>query len=207
MKMNFDKDKFENDSKTYKELHEDAINNFNTNINKYIAEYEKIKNDLIRVEKSKDLQIQNLEKLNKQLTEENFEIKQEMQILKNTSKNKKKIFDENEQNLAKIKYQFNKLKEENDMNETENKKIKDDKEQIIIDYEIKIKKLKEEYENKIYYWEDINDKQNKKINIIEQKAMEMVKAQQVISEKLKRELNNAINYYEGIIANLQGGNK
>ena len=93
------------------------------------------------------------------------------------------------------------------MNETENKKIKDDKEQIIIDYEIKIKKLKEEYENKIYYWEDINDKQNKKINIIEQKAMEMVKAQQVISEKLKRELNNAINYYEGIIANLQGGNK
>ena len=207
MKMNFDKDKFENDSKTYKELHEDAINNFNTNINKYIAEYEKIKNDLIRVEKSKDLQIQNLEKLNKQLTEENFEIKQEIQILKNTSKNKKKIFDENEQNLAKIKYQFNKLKEENDMNETENKKIKDDKEQIIIDYEIKIKKLKEEYENKIYYWEDINDKQNKKINIIEQKAMEMVKAQQVISEKLKRELNNAINYYEGIIANLQGGNK
>ena len=70
-----------------------------------------------------------------------------MQILKNTAKNKKKIFDENEQNLAKIKYQFNKLKEENDMNETENKKIKDDKEQIIIDYEIKIKKLKEEYEN------------------------------------------------------------
>ena len=65
--------------------------------------------------------------------------------------------------------------------------------------------MKEEYENKIYYWEDINDKQNKKINIIEQKAMEMVKAQQVISEKLKRELNNAINYYEGIIANLQGG--
>ena len=60
-----------------------------------------------------------------------------------------------------------------------------------------------------YMFEDIepklNDKQNKKINIIEQKAMEMVKAQQVISEKLKRELNNAINYYEGIIANYQGG--
>ena len=99
MKMKLDKDKFESDSKTYNELHEDAINNFNTNINKYIAEYEKIKNDLIRVEKSKDLQIQNLEKLNKQLTEENFEIKQEMQILKNTVKNKKKIFEENEQNL------------------------------------------------------------------------------------------------------------
>ena len=41
--------------------------------------------------------------------------------------------------------------------------------------------------------------------MIEQKAKEMVKAQQIISEKYKRELNNAINYYEGIIANYQGG--
>ena len=76
---------------------------------------------------------------------------------------------------------------------------------MITFYEIKIKKLTEEYENKIFYLEDINDKQNKKITLIEQKAMEMVKGQQVISEKLKRELNNAINYYEGIISNFQGG--
>ena len=102
MKMKLDKDKFENDSKTYNELQEEAENNFNTNINKYISEYEKIKNDLIRIEKSKDLQLQNLEKVNKQLTEENFEIKQEIQILKNSEKNNKKIFEGNEQNLAKI---------------------------------------------------------------------------------------------------------
>ena len=76
---------------------------------------------------------------------------------------------------------------------------------MITFYEIKIKKLTEEYENKIFYLEDINDKQNKKITLIEQKAMEMVKGQQVISEKFKRELNNAINYYEGIISNFQGG--
>ena len=75
---------------------------------------------------------------------------------------------------------------------------------MITYYEIKIKKLKEEYENKIFYLEDINDKQSKKITMVEQKAMEMVKAQQVISEKFKRELNNAINYYEGIISNYQG---
>ena len=74
---------------------------------------------------------------------------------------------------------------------------------MITYYEIKIKKLKEEYENKIFYLEDINDKKNKKIVMVEQKAMEMVKAQQVISEKFKRELNNAINYYEGIISNYQ----
>ena len=107
--MKLDKDKFANDSKMYNELQEEAENNFNTNINKYISEYEKIKNDLIRIEKSKDMQIQNLEKINKQLQEENFEMKQEMQILKNNEKNKKKIFEENEINLEKIKFEFNKL--------------------------------------------------------------------------------------------------
>ena len=131
-------------------------------------------------------------------------IRTEIQILKNTEKNRRRILEENEQNLEKIKYEFGKIKEENNINENENYRIKNEKEQMITYYEIKIKKLKEEYENKIFYLEDINDKQNKKIVMVEQKAMEMVKAQQVISEKFKRELNNAINYYEGIISNYQG---
>ena len=186
-------------------MQEEAENKFNNNVNKYLNEYEKVKNELIRIEKTKDLQIQNLEKINKNLEEENFEIKQEIQILKNSERNRKKILEDNEQNLQKLKHEYNKIKEEKDLNESEYNKIKNEKEQMMAYYEIKIKKMTEEYENKLFYLEDINDKQNKKITLIEQKAKEMVKAQQVISEKFKRELNNAINYYEGIIANYQSG--
>ena len=125
--------------------------------------------------------------------------------MKNSEKKRQKILDENEQNYEKIKYEMYKIKEEKDINEIENNRIKNDKQQLIVNYETKIKNMKEDYENKIYYLEDINEEQKKKIALIEQKAMELVKDQQVISEKLKRELNNAINYYEGIIANYQGG--
>ena len=92
-------------------MQEEFETKFNSNVNKYLNEYEKVKNDLIRVEKSKDLQIQNLEKINKNLEEENSEIKQEIQILKNSERNRKKILEENEQILEKIKYELNKVKE------------------------------------------------------------------------------------------------
>ena len=128
----------------------------------------------------------------------------EMQRLKNGTKERKMFLKETEQNYEKVKYELNRVKEDKLLNENENNRIKNEKEQMIAFYEIKIKKMKEEYENKIFYLEDINDKQSKKITMVEQKAMEMVKAQQVISEKFKRELNNAINYYEGIISNYQG---
>ena len=128
--------------------------------------------------------------------------------MKNGAKERKMFLEETEQNYEKVKYELNRVKEDKLLNENENNRIKNEKEQMIAFYEIKIKKMKEEYENKIFYLEDVNDDQAKKMAKIEQKAMEMVKAQQNISDKLKRELNNAINYYEGIIANnYQGGNK
>ena len=125
--------------------------------------------------------------------------------MKNGAKERKMFLEETEQNYEKVKYELNRVKEDKLLNENENNRIKNEKEQMMAYYEIKIKKMTEEYENKLFYLEDINDKQNKKITLIEQKAKEMVKAQQVISEKFKRELNNAINYYEGIIANYQSG--
>ena len=65
----------------------------------------------------------------------------------------------------------NRNKEDKLLNENENNRIKNEKEQMIAFYEIKIKKMKEEYENKIFYLEDVNDDQAKKMAKIEQKAM------------------------------------
>ena len=127
MKLKLEKDKYENDSKTYNELQEESENKFNTNINKYIAEYEKVKNELINTEKNKDMQIQNLEKLCKNLEEENFEIKQEMQILKNGVKERKMFLEETEQNYEKVKYELNRVKEDKLLNENENNRIKNEK--------------------------------------------------------------------------------
>lgn len=43
------------------------------------------------------------------------------------------------------------------------------------------------------------EKQKKQLSTIEGKAWDMVKKQQAITEKYKKELKETINYYEGII--------
>ena len=105
-------------------------------------------------------------------------------------------------NLYELQNELNRMNIEKRNNNDENNRIKNEKEKLIAIYESKIKKITENYENKIFYLEDIKDKQNKKLSLLENKAIEMVKSQQLITDKYKKELNNAVTYYEGIINNI-----
>ena len=205
LKLNLEKDKYKADNATNAQLLEDAENKYNSEKNKYFNDYIKAKEELNLVEKSKTDEINNLIRINKELENENNEIKYEIQILKNDEKYRIKNVSNLQQNLNKLENELNQMRTQKSYYDKENDKIKNDKEQLIAMYEQRIKKMKEDYENKIYYLEDINEKQNKKLNLMENKAFEMVKNQQIITEKYKKELNNAINYYEGFISNLSTG--
>ena len=205
LKLNLEKDKYKADNATNAQLLEDAENKYNSEKNKYFNDYIKAKEELNLVEKSKTDEINNLIRINKELENENNEIKYEIQILKNDEKYRIKNVSNLQQNLNKLENELNQMRTQKSYYDKENDKIKNDKEQLIAMYEQRIKKMKEDYENKIYYLEDINEKQNKKLNLMENKAFEMVKNQQIITEKYKKELNNAINYYEGVISNLSTG--
>ena len=205
VKFNFEKDKYITDNKTNAQLLEDAENKYNSEKNRILNDYIKANEKLNLIEKNKTEEINNLIRINKELEMENSEIKSEIQILKNDEKNRIKNINNLEQNLYNLQNELNQMRLQKYNYDNENDKIKNDKEQIIALYEQRIKKIKEDYENKIYYLEDINEKQNKKLNLMENKAFEMVKNQQIITEKYKKELNNAINYYEGIITNLSTG--
>ena len=132
-------------------------------------------------------------------------MKNELEILRKEENNKNKNINNLQQNLYILENEIKKMKSDKNNNDIENKKIRNDKDELIARYEMRIKKIKEEYENKIFYLEDINEKQNKKLTMMENKAFEMVKNQQLITEKYKNELSNAINYYEGVINNVSSG--
>ena len=203
--MKIERDKYMENSQTNQQLIDEAEKNYNQKINEYSSLYEKAKIELETNEKSRNEEIQMLKERNLQLENENTSLKNDLAILKHDLKDRNKQIEDLENYKYNTQKDLNRMREYKENNDFEKVKIKNDNAKLITLYDNKIKNLTEEYENKIYYLEDIKEKQAKKLSLMESKALEMIKSQQLLTEKYKKELKNTINYYEGIINNQSSG--
>jgi kinetochore protein NDC80 len=203
--MKIERDKYMENSQTNQQLIDEAEKNYNQKINEYSSLYEKAKIELETNEKSRNEEIQMLKERYIQLENENTSLKNDLAILKHDLKDRNKQIEDLENYKYNTQKDLNRMREYKENNDFEKVKIKNDNAKLITLYDSKIKNLTEEYENKIYYLEDIKDKQAKKLSLMESKALEMIKSQQLLTEKYKKELINTINYYEGLINNQSSG--
>ena len=203
--MKIERDKYMENSQTNQQLIDEAEKNYNQKINEYSSLYEKAKIELETNEKSRNEEIQMLKERYIQLENENTSLKNDLAILKHDLKDRNKQIEDLENYKYNTQKDLNRMREYKENNDFEKVKIKNDNAKLITLYDNKIKNLTEEYENKIYYLEDIKEKQAKKLSLMESKALEMIKSQQLLTEKYKKELKNTINYYEGIINNQSSG--
>ena len=203
--MKIERDKYMENSQTNQQLIDEAEKNYNQKINEYSSLYEKAKIELETNEKSRNEEIQMLKERYIQLENENTSLKNDLAILKHDLKDRNKQIEDLENYKYNTQKDLNRMREYKENNDFEKVKIKNDNAKLITLYDNKIKNLTEEYENKIYYLEDIKNKQANKLSLMESKALEMIKSQQLLTEKYKKELKNTINYYEGIINNQSSG--
>ena len=203
--MKIERDKYMENSQTNQQLIDEAEKNYNQKINEYSSLYEKAKIELETNEKSRNEEIQMLKDRYIQLENENTSLKNDLAILKHDLKDRNKQIEDLENYKYNTQKDLNRMREYKENNDFEKVKIKNDNAKLITLYDNKIKNLTEEYENKIYYLEDIKNKQANKLSLMESKALEMIKSQQLLTEKYKKELKNTINYYEGIINNQSSG--
>ena len=89
-----------------------------------------------------------------------------------------------------------KINDENIKKELANAKERD---KFKSQYKKKLEKDKESNDNKIIYLENMVEKQKRQLSLAEGKALDMIKKQQMIIEKYKKELKNAVTRYENII--------
>ena len=173
--------RFLNENAIYINKYEDSQNKLNKISNDYMGNINELK---IKIE---ELENENV-KMGKDINSYNNKIKKcELKI---------KEFEQNEvelnrinSDLKNVNYEY--LKKSNAyVNEIDRLKAQ---------FKKQLEKEKEYNDNKIIYLENMVEKQKKQLSLAEGKALDMIKKQQMITEKYKKELQNAVTHYENII--------
>ena len=172
---------FQNENDIYIRKYEEAQNQLNKLSNESIGH----KNDLT-------IKIETLENQNKMMKNE----------INTLSKNEK-IYDKKIKNLEKnedeLKRINDELKKNNDEYLKNNSMYVKEIDRLQAQFKKRLENIKEINDNKIIHLENMVEKQKKQLSLAEGKALDMVKKQQIITEKYKKELQNAVNHYENII--------
>ena len=121
----------------------------------------------------------------------------------NTLSKNEKIYDKKIKNLEKnedeLKRINDELKKNNDEYLKNNSMYVKEIDRLQAQFKKRLENIKEINDNKIIHLENMVEKQKKQLSLAEGKALDMVKKQQIITEKYKKELQNAVNHYENII--------
>ena len=195
----FERDKYLSDCNLYKNEYDKINQTFHTENDYYIKQFEQAKTELNNISSKNNGIINELQIKNNQLENENKRMNDNINSLQN---DKKKY----EQNIKHLEAENNDLQKENNYLKQNNDKYMREKssytkelEKLHSQHKYEREQDKEINQNKIIQLENIVEKQKKQLSTIEGKAWDMVKKQQAITEKYKKELKETINYYEGII--------
>ena len=195
----FERDKYLSDCNLYKNEYDKINQTFHTENDYYIKQFEQAKTELNNISSKNNGIINELQIKNNQLENENKRMNDNINSLQN---DKKKY----EQNIKHLEAENNDLQKENNYLKQNNDKYMREKssytkelEKLHSQHKYEREQDKEINQNKIIQLENIVEKQKKQLSTIEGKAWDMVKKQQAITEKYKKELKEIINYYEGII--------
>ena len=199
MSYKIEKDKYLSDYNLYKNEFDKINQIFHIENDGYIKKYEEVQNELNNLSNKYIGIINELKVKNENLENEN-------RLMKNniSSYNKsEKVFEQKirylEKNEDGLKREIIDLKKDNDIYLKQKSSHIKEIERLKEQFKTQIQQDKEVYDNRIIYLENIVEKQNKQLSLVEGKALDMVKKQQTLTEKYKKELQNTINYYENII--------
>lgn len=194
-----ERDKYLSDYNLYKSEYDKINQTFHTENEFYIKQFEQAKNDLNNISSKNNGTINELQIKNNKLENENKRMNDNINSLQNEKKNYEQHIKNLESNNYNLEKDNNQLKKENDMYMREKSSHLKELERLHSKHEYEKKQDEEMNKNKIIKLENIVEKQKKQLSTIEAKAWDMIKKQQAITEKYKKELKDTINYYEGII--------
>jgi chromosome segregation ATPase len=194
-----ERDKYLSDYNLYKNEYDKINQTFHTENDFYINQFEQAKNELNNLSSKYNGTINELQIKNNNLENENKRMNENIISLQNEKKNYEQNIKHLEANNNDLQKEINDLRKNNDMYMREKSSHIKELEKLHSQHKYERDQDKEINQNKIIQMENIVEKQKKQLSTIETKAWEMIKKQQAITEKYKKELKDTINYYEGII--------
>ena len=195
----FERDKYLSDYNLYKNEYDKINQTFHTENDFYIKQFEQAKNELNNISSKFNGTINDLQIKNNKLENENKRMNDNINSLQNEKKNYEQHIKHLEANNNDLQRENNDLRRNNDMYMREKSAHTKKLEELHTQYKYERDQDKEINQNKIIQLENIVEKQKKQLSTIEGKAWDMIKKQQAITEKYKKELKDTISYYEGII--------
>ena len=194
-----EKDKYLYDYNLIRGEYDKIYQQFHIENNNYIKQYEEAQNkinnlssDYLEKINELNIKIENLENENKRMKSEINSFNK----VEKTFEQKILFLERNENELNRINSE---LKKNNDEYIKKNASYSKEIERLQTQFKKRLAKDKEYNENKIIYLENMVEKQKTQLSLAEGKALDMVKKQQMLTEKYKKELQNAVSHYENII--------
>ena len=194
-----EKDKYFSDYNLIQSEYDKIYQQFNIENDGYIKKYEESQNKLNNIENEYIGKINDLTIKNENYEGELKAIKNEYNKYKLSEKTNEEKIRNLEREGDELKRQNEELRRKNDNLEKQNYAYINERERLKAQHKMRLEKDKEFYENKTIYLENEIQKKNKQLSLAEGKALDMVKKQQKMTEKYKKELENTINHYENII--------
>ena len=194
-----EKDKYYYDYNLIQSEYEKLNQLFKTENDFYIKKYEEAQSKLNNISNEYISTIHNLEIKNENLENEMKLIKKENIEYNENKKTCDLKIKTLENKLDELKKINNDLEIKNKDNLQKNAESTKQMERLHAQYQIQLERNKEFHENKIISLENEVEKKKEQMNLLEGRAIVMVKKQQNLTEKYKKELENTINHYENII--------
>ena len=194
-----EKDKYLYDYNLIKSEYDKIYQQFQTENDDYIKKYGEVQNKLNTVSSEYIGTINDLKVIKMNLEEENKIMKSENNEYKINEKKYEKKIKYLEKTENELKMENNELKKNIDSYKKQNSSYIEQINRLNATHKIRTEHDKEDYENQIIHLNNVIENQKKQLNSAEGKALDMVKKQQNLTEKYKKELQNTITYYENII--------
>ena len=202
--LKMEKDKFASEYKLAKSELDRINHSFASDNANYISQYEQSEkkyNAMLSQYESK------ISELNIKLTKLSSEHKanfSELESFRSNEKLREAQFFKMTQNENLLLSQINKIKEQLSFYMKSNEDTLKEKERLIAMYELKLKNLKDENDIKVVTLENTINFQKEQLALVEVKAFDMLKKQEGLTDKFKKEYFKTIEYYENMISYLSG---
>ena len=194
-----EKDKYLYDYNLVQSEYDKLYQQFHIENDNYIKKYEEAQNKLNNLEGQYVGTINDLKIRNENLEHEKKMMQSELNSLSNREKYLEEMIKKIEKSEEDLRREYIDIKKSKDEESKKNSAYTEELERYRAQCKIRLEKEKEFYDNKIISLENTVEKQKNQLSLVEGKAFDMVKKQQLLTEKYKKELKNTITYYENII--------
>ena len=194
-----EKDKYFSDYNLYKNEFDKIEQMFHSENDTYIKKYEEAQNKLNNISNEYMGTINELKIKNENLENEIKMTKNDINSYIMNEKSYEQKIKMLEKNDDELKRENSELKKNYDIYLKQNSMYIKEIERLKAQFKLKLEHEKEGFDNRNIYLENVVEQQKRQLSLVEGKAWDMLKKQQMMTEKYKIELKNTINHYENII--------